>query len=301
MSSRLKSLSATALLALGGCAHDYVGLCASNPAVGVGPAKVMSAVYANDTRQSKITRMAETTDVPSVAVTQPSPTDQEDAALNPAPTAIPPSPEVIAMCGTDRDCQGGVTSLLADPVRKWIKSGGTHDDYRTGVRVLAFRVLRPQLDCEELTQGIHETEVMTAGSTRTEAPDSSKPAAEKTLQGVQLLARAVKVELEAEYKRRCKRPASATPPAAKPSRAASQMQPLFAPAIHCETAREIPRPVKTTNMWRTQRSVMTCSLPASQVSAVDVNFDTQGAACHAPRHVTFCQSRPIHRGCRGQA
>ena len=255
MSSRLKLLSATALLALGGCAHDYVGMCASNREGGVWSAKVMSAVYTNDTQQqSKITHVAEAT-VPPIAVTPPPPTDQKATALDPAPAPIPPiavtlppptdekatalnptpippitvtpppptdqrvtalnstptppSPEVIAMCGTDKDCQGGVTRLLTDPARIWIKSGGTDEGYRTGVRVLAFRLLRPQLDCDELAQGIHETEAMIAGRAGTEAPDSSEPKTEKKLQGVQLLARAVKVELEAEYKRRCKRAASA--------------------------------------------------------------------------------------------
>jgi hypothetical protein len=131
-------------------------------------------------------------------------------AVPPPPVAPPrpePSAEVIEVCGaTDTACQDQLTALLADPLHKWIKEKPTPHDERTGVRTLAYRVLAPVLACEDLRQGVRETEAIAAGIDSGADSGAAQPAARgegKSLEWVQLLNRAVKLELKAEIEKRC--------------------------------------------------------------------------------------------------
>lgn len=126
-----------------------------------------------------------------------------------APPPPPPTPEVVEVCGaTDKACQDQLTALLADPMHKWIKAKPTSRDDRTGVRILAYRVLTPVLACEDLRRGLQETRAAaaTSGAAQPEATEeASKDAAEsdRSLEWVQLLHRAVELELKAEIEKRC--------------------------------------------------------------------------------------------------
>ncbi len=131
-------------------------------------------------------------------------------ALPPEPAAPPrpkPSPEVIEVCGaTDTDCQDDLMTLLADPLHKWIKEKPTSHDERTGVRALAYRVLTPVLACDDLRQGVRETKAIAADIGSETEPGTTSPAAtkeSKSLEWVQLLSRAVKLELQLEIAKRC--------------------------------------------------------------------------------------------------
>ncbi len=115
----------------------------------------------------------------------------------------PPSPEVVEVCGAaDTACQDQLAALLADPLHKWIKAPPTSHDDRTGLRILAYRVLTPVLACEDLRRGLRETESAAAdvGSEAT-TPEATEGA--KTLKWVQLLRRAVNLELKSEIHKRC--------------------------------------------------------------------------------------------------
>ena len=283
MTSRVASLSAIIVVALSGCASDYVGMCGRANDESPWPTKVMAAAYTSDSPKPGFTRVATASQSPlpieptplsdspiptqpqiapavlppieptplsaspvptqpqiapailppiepkppavSPVPTQPqfarvlppsidpkppavspTPTQPQIAPAIPPPIVIPPSPEVLATCGKSKQCQAHLATLLADPLRAWIKTGATPEDHQTGFRILAFRVLRPSLNCEELAQGIREAEVTLAGSA---GPDEPGFADNKPLLGVKLLARAVRNELEAEQKQRCKRSASA--------------------------------------------------------------------------------------------
>lgn len=134
------------------------------------------------------------------AATAPTAEPQQDVARLPEPTppAPPPPPEVVEVCGpTDKTCQEQLAALLADPVHKWIKAKPTAQDERTGVRILAYRVLTPVLACDDLRQGVRESEAP--------PPDASGEAAQsgRSPEWVQLLRRAVELELKAEIAKRC--------------------------------------------------------------------------------------------------
>lgn len=132
---------------------------------------------------------------------------EKTIALLPTPPPPPPrpepSPEVIAVCGAeDVACQDQVMAMLADPLHKWIGKSPTPEEDRSGVRILAFRVLAPVLACDDLRKGLRETEAAVAGidmgASRLDAN-----AGEKGSEWVQLLGRAVKLELQAEIRKRC--------------------------------------------------------------------------------------------------
>jgi len=129
-------------------------------------------------------------------------------ALPPEPVVPPrptPSPEVIEVCGaTDTACQDQVMAMLADPLHKWIKEKPTSRDERTGVRALAYRVLAPVLACDDLRRGVREITATAAGFDSGGNSQATQPAdGSKSLEWVQLLNRAVKLELQAEIAKRC--------------------------------------------------------------------------------------------------
>jgi hypothetical protein len=120
---------------------------------------------------------------------------QEKVARLPetVPPQPPPSPEVVKVCGADDTaCQKQLTALLDDPLHKWIREKPTARDQSTGARLLAYRVLMPKLACDDLRHGRRETR----------AAHAETPAAEQP-EAVQLLRRAVNLELKAEIDKRC--------------------------------------------------------------------------------------------------
>jgi outer membrane biosynthesis protein TonB len=134
-------------------------------------------------------------------------TDTDIAVVLPPGPATPsrptPSPEVIEVCGADDEaCQDQVMAMLSDPLHKWIRTEPTPDEQRTGARALAYRVLTPVLACDDLRQGVRETEAVVADMEAAE-PDAEQAGTGKSLEWLRLLNRAVKLELRAEIERRC--------------------------------------------------------------------------------------------------
>ena len=150
-------------------------------------------------------------DTPPLPVEKPAPAVQQpevvvqppEPVAPPSPPKPPPSPEVEAVCGvTDVACQDELTALLSDPLHKWIKEKPTSQEDRSGVRMLAYRVLTPVLACDDLRRGLRDTEAIVAGI---DSGATQPPATEngKSLEWVQLLGRAVKLELKSEIEKRC--------------------------------------------------------------------------------------------------
>lgn len=118
-----------------------------------------------------------------------------------APPRLPPSPEVVEVCGAnDEACQDQLMTLLADPMHKWIDAKPTPRDNRTGVRILAYRVLTPVLACDDLRKGLREaSRAPAADSGTTEGAEETG----KTSEWVQLMRRSVILELKSEIEKRC--------------------------------------------------------------------------------------------------
>ena len=295
MTSRVASLSAITVVALGGCASDYVGMCGRANDESPWPTKVMAAAYTSDSPKPGFARVAAASQSPapieptplsaSPIPTQPQiapailppiepkppsvspiPTQPQISPATPPPIVIPPSPEVLAACGKSKQCQARLATLLADPLRAWIKTGATPEDYQTGFRILAFRVLRPSLNCEEIAQAIREAEVTLAGSAGPVEPGISD---NKPLLGVQLLARAVRNELEAEQKQRCKRSASADQ-ARSDVATSEQAQFLLDLPDQCADPLALSWLVKNTPKNCAPRASENCNLAAGNTSSVGI-------------------------------
>jgi hypothetical protein len=160
---------------------------------------------------------AQTPVEPAPAVTvQPQPPakpQEQTIARVPDPVAPPPPPEppqeVVEVCGPDDiACQEQLADMLGDPLHKWIKEKPTPEEDRTGVRVLAYRALAPALTCGDLRHGLRETESLVSGIDlgASQLPGAAKPPAganDKDSEWVQLLGRAVRLELKAEIAKRC--------------------------------------------------------------------------------------------------
>jgi hypothetical protein len=107
------------------------------------------------------------------------------------------------MCGaSDTACQDELTALLGDPAHAWMSTQPTPREERSGVRILAYRVLAPALTCEDLRRGLLET-LSDTGEAPSEATPPEAPEGGKSLAWVQLLRRAVELELRSEIDKRC--------------------------------------------------------------------------------------------------
>jgi hypothetical protein len=150
---------------------------------------------------------------PSARPAPASPAEPPSAAQSPkveektarVPEPVPPPalpPEVVKACGpTDTACQEELAALLADPLHKWIREKATERSQTTGARLLAYRVLTPVLACDDLRQGRQETEAAIADTERATPPEAAEN--HRSTEWIQLLRRAVNLELTAEIEKRC--------------------------------------------------------------------------------------------------
>jgi hypothetical protein len=172
------------------------------------PTRVMSSVKRVPKRPAKAgqflgkpERVARAT-VPPLPVAKPAGVMRQPELTPVAPPTSKPSvsPEVVAACGAkDVPCQEQLTRLLEDQSRSWVAVGPTEDESRSGVRIIAFRVLMARLTCTELIQGLHEAESILAEGTA--QPPGIE--ADARSMSVQLLTRVVRGELESIIKQRC--------------------------------------------------------------------------------------------------
>jgi hypothetical protein len=102
-------------------------------------------------------------------------------------------------CGNSNACLSQLKALVDDPTHKWIGQALAPVDYASGVRLFAYRALRPKLTCQELTLGL--TEIGAAATTFGRPVPGVTP---ENATRVRLLNSQVDNELRAERSRRCK-------------------------------------------------------------------------------------------------
>ena len=145
------------------------------------------------------------TATPAPAVT-PKPKDKIATAKNPdksAPAARQPPASPVARqdestCADVDKCVSILKAMVADPNRTWIRRPAAPAVLANGVRLFAYRVLRPKLTCSELAAALTETE--TAAHAFSGSIAGLQP---EQITRVRILSVEVGDELLAENARRC--------------------------------------------------------------------------------------------------
>jgi hypothetical protein len=86
--------------------------------------------------------------------------------LGPSPDPPPTAPPRIATaaalepdkagCGSAAECKSVLKTMIENPDRGWIGQRLSPDAYANGTRLFAYRALRRQLTCGELTSAVDE-------------------------------------------------------------------------------------------------------------------------------------------------
>jgi hypothetical protein len=80
----------------------------------------------------------------------------------PPPAAIPRAPEPQrGSCGSAAECKRVLKTLIDSPDRTWIGQRPSPDAYANGTRLFAYRALRRQLTCGELSMAVDELSAVT--------------------------------------------------------------------------------------------------------------------------------------------
>lgn len=110
----------------------------------------------------------------------------------------PSSPaSASAVCGADGGCLARLKALLADDGRKWIGKPQTLSEHVDGTRQFAYRALREQLSCHELSLAIADI------ATATNAMRASTSVPPEQITYVKKLDAQIQAELRNERGRRC--------------------------------------------------------------------------------------------------
>jgi hypothetical protein len=155
------------------------------------------------------------------------------AAPSPAPPRAPqPRAQAAVHQAPDRchdvpSCETMLRSMTETADRSWISRPETPQGLLTGVRMFAFRTLRPKLTCAELGIALEQLRGVPAALRPPPAGSTPEDIARTTR-----LAAEVHDELRAENENRCKTAAAppAKPPAPPPVREPQQPAPAQAPA-----------------------------------------------------------------------
>jgi hypothetical protein len=114
----------------------------------------------------------------------------------------PPARQVAgqdeAGCVSVENCASVLKAMVASPDRSWVHRPAAPTVLANGVRLFAYRALRPRLDCGELAAAL--TEVETAAHTFAHPLAGLQP---EQMQRVKSLSIAVGGELQDERARRC--------------------------------------------------------------------------------------------------
>jgi hypothetical protein len=115
------------------------------------------------------------------------------------PRAAAPERAEVPTCATGSDCMVRLKAMIDDPSRSWIGKAQPPVEYANGTRLFAYRALRAQLTCPQLTtaQGEIAAAAVTFG-----APVQGISAAQA--KRVLALNADVARELRAEFAGRCK-------------------------------------------------------------------------------------------------
>jgi hypothetical protein len=143
--------------------------------------------------------------------------DPEPQLIAPAPkqapakmaVALPPRPQPpraaapkradAPACATGSDCMVRLKAMIDDPSRSWIGKAQPPAEFANGTRLFAYRALRTQLTCPQLSAALGEI-AAAAGSFGSPVPGVSALQAKRVL----ALSADVERELRAEFAGRCK-------------------------------------------------------------------------------------------------
>ncbi|HWE16989.1 MAG TPA: hypothetical protein VG758_07390 [Hyphomicrobiaceae bacterium] len=115
-----------------------------------------------------------------------------------APAPVRPEPERNG-CGSAAQCKVMLKTMIDSPDRGWIGQRPAPDAYADGTRLFAYRALRKQLTCNELTAAVGELQAASkslGGSVSGMSPDQ--------LSRTRALSGQVEGELAREREGRCK-------------------------------------------------------------------------------------------------
>ena len=124
--------------------------------------------------------------------------------LGPAPEARPSAPHVSAApepepdrtgCSSAAECKLVLKTMIESPDRSWIGQRPSPDAYANGTRLFAYRALKKQLTCGELSQAVNELDAVAKALGDTPSDQASRT---KVLSGQ------VQGELAKERKGRCR-------------------------------------------------------------------------------------------------
>ncbi len=113
--------------------------------------------------------------------------------------ARPGRASVLPACETGSECMVLLKALIDNRDRSWIGQRQSPADHATGTRLFAYRALRRDLNCRELTLALGEIEAA-AAVFRSPVPGIDAEKADRVL----ALNAAVDAELRTERARRCK-------------------------------------------------------------------------------------------------
>jgi hypothetical protein len=114
------------------------------------------------------------------------------------PPAPKPQPANETACVNVDECASVLKAMIDDPERAWMDRPANAATLANGVRLFAYRALRPKLTCSELTTAFHEVSIgmaAFAGPVAGLAPDQVERA--------RLLTAQVEAEIKAERAQRC--------------------------------------------------------------------------------------------------
>jgi hypothetical protein len=156
---------------------------------------------------------------------EPPPPRRRVAKVTPAPPAAPrPEPRAQApapdpnRCHDVPSCETLLRKMTEGADRSWIARSETPQGLLTGVRMFAYRTLRPKLTCAELGTALEQLRGVPAALRPPPAGSSPEDIARTTR-----LAAEVADELRAENEARCR--AAAAPPARPPAPPPAPAQP----------------------------------------------------------------------------
>ena len=128
--------------------------------------------------------------------------------LGPAPEARPSAPHITAApepepdrtgCSSAAECKVVLKTMIESPDRSWIGQRPSPDAYANGTRLFAYRALKKQLTCGELSQAMDEL-----GAVAKALGDATGGMSPDQATRTKALSGQVQVELAKERKGRCR-------------------------------------------------------------------------------------------------
>jgi hypothetical protein len=82
--------------------------------------------------------------------------DKPPPPAAPAPTPVATARAPDSSCGSAAQCKHVLKTMIESPDRGWIGQQQSPDTYANGTRLFAYRALRKQLTCGELSMAVQE-------------------------------------------------------------------------------------------------------------------------------------------------